>query len=167
MRGSLYDFFANDHRRLEALLEKAIAGSEGYDMDAYGQFRAGLLRHIKMEENILLPAAQKARGGKPIDIAAKIRLDHGALTALMVPPPSRAIIGALQRILADHDLLEEQPGGMYETLEELTASETQELLAKARSTPDVPLHPHRSEPFVLEATRRALARAGYNLEDGL
>jgi hypothetical protein len=165
MRGNLYSFFADDHRRLEFLLERATSAREGYDMVAYGQFRSGLLRHIKMEENILLPAAQKVRGGVPLKIAGKIRLDHGALTALMVPPPSPSIIGALRAILADHDLLEEQPGGMYETLESLTGLEVDALLSEARDTPDVRLHPHKSEPFVLEATRRALARAGYNLDD--
>lgn len=164
MSGPLYDFFASDHRRLEALLDKAMSGAEGYDMRAYGEFRSGLLRHIKMEETILLPAAQKARGGVPLEIAGKIRLDHGALTALMVPPPSKTVIGALQAILADHDLLEEQPGGMYEKLEELDRAEIDVLLVKARNTPAVPLHPHKDEPFILEATRRALARAGYDFD---
>jgi len=165
MRGSLYDFFAKDHRRLEDLLAKAMSAPDGYDMTAYGQFRSGLLRHIKMEETILLPAAQKARGGVPLEIAAKIRLDHGALTALMVPPPSRMIIGALRAILASHDLLEEQPSGMYDRLEELTGSEVEDLVSRVRTTPDVPVHPHNDAPFILDATRRALARAGYNLDD--
>ena len=164
MGGSLHDFFASDHRRLEALLDKATAVAEGYDMQAYGEFRSGLLRHIKMEETILLPAAQKARGGVPLEIAGKIRLDHGALTALMVPPPSKAVISALLAILAEHDILEEQPGGMYEQLEELNQAELEELVERARNTPRVPLHPHKDEPFILEATRRALARAGYDFD---
>jgi hypothetical protein len=165
MRGSLYEFFAKDHRRLENLLDKATSGPSGYDMTAYGEFRSGLLKHIKMEETILLPAAQKERGGVPLEIAAKIRLDHGALTALMVPPPSRMIIGALRAILADHDLIEEQPSGMYDKLEELTGSEIEDLVLRARATPAVPVHPHNDAPFVLDSTRRALARAGYNLDE--
>jgi hypothetical protein len=165
MRGALYDYFADDHRRLEELLDKATSGPTGYDMSAYGQFRSGLLRHIKMEETLLLPAAQRARGGAPLEIAGRIRLDHGALTALMVPPPSRMVIGALRAILAIHDQIEEQPSGMYDRLEELTGPEIDDLVAKARATPDVPLHPHNEAPFILDATRRALARAGYNLDD--
>jgi hypothetical protein len=78
MNGSLYRFFADDHRRLEGLLERATARPGEYLVKAYAQFRTGLLRHIKMEETILLPTAQKARGGEPLPIAAKIRLDHGA-----------------------------------------------------------------------------------------
>jgi hypothetical protein len=87
MSGELYDFFEQDHRRLELLLEKATAPEDGFDMEAYIAFRQGLLKHIRMEETILLPAALKLRGGDPLPIASKIRLDHGALTALMVPPP--------------------------------------------------------------------------------
>src|SRR3990172_1696317 len=119
MRGALYDFFERDHRRLEMLLDKAIAPEDGFDMEAYTAFRQGLLKHIRMEETVLLPAALKLRGGDPLPIAAKIRLDHGALTALMVPPPSKTIIRAVKGILADHDLLEERPGGMYESIENL------------------------------------------------
>jgi len=165
MRGNLYRFFAEDHRRLESLLEKATASAEGYDMKAYGEFRSGLLRHIKMEETILLPAAQKARGGIPLEIAAKIRLEHGALTALMVPPPSRMIIGALRSILEKHDLIEEEPSGMYDSLEELTHAEIDELVARARATREVPVHPHNDAPFILDSTRRALSRAGYDLDE--
>jgi hypothetical protein len=165
MNGPLYRFFADDHRRLEGLLERATARPGEYLVKAYAQFRTGLLRHIKMEETILLPTAQKARGGAPLPIAAKIRLDHGAITALMVPPPSPTIVAALRKILADHDALEESPGGLYEACEQLTGDEVESLLEKARSTPEVPVHPHNDKPFVLEATRRALARAGYNLDD--
>jgi len=165
MNGPLYDFFAGDHRRLDALLERATARPGEYEMESYAQFRRGLLRHIKMEETILLPTAQKARGGEPLPIAAKIRLDHGAITALMVPSPSPMVIAALRKILSNHDALEESPGGLYEACEQLTGNEVESLLEKARSTPEVPVHPHNDKPFVLEATRRALARAGYELDD--
>ncbi len=165
MQRQIHVFFTNDHRRLETILERATAVPEAYDMNAYGEFRSGLLKHIKMEETILLPFAQKARGGEPLPIAARIRLDHGAITALMVPPPSPVIIGALRAILAKHDALEEGAGGMYEALDNLAENEIEEVMRRIRATPDVPLHPHKSEPFILDATRRALERAGYNLSD--
>jgi hypothetical protein len=165
MRGALYEYFATDHRRMEQLLDKATSVPNVYDMSAYGEFRSGLLKHIKMEETILLPAAQKAQGGVPLEIAARIRLDHGALTALMVPPPSPMIISALRVILAAHDLIEEQPSGMYDRLEELNGEEIADLVARARATAEVPVHPHNEAPFVLDATRRALARAGYDLDE--
>ena len=56
--GSVTDFLMEDHRRLEGLLQSAVAQAGSVGQGAYEQFRAGLLRHIGMEEKILLPAAQ-------------------------------------------------------------------------------------------------------------
>lgn len=165
MNGPLYQFFTNDHRRIEKLLDKATEKPGKIVMEYYSQFRTGLLMHIKMEENILFVAAQKARGGKPLPIVATLRLDHGALTALMVPPPSPAIIKALRYILEKHDILEEQSGGMYEQCETLTQNEIEEILTKLHNTTAVPVHPHNNSPLILEATKRALTRAGYNFDD--
>jgi hypothetical protein len=75
------------------------------------------------------------------------------------------VVAALRAILAEHDRLEEGPGGVYEACEQLAGSELDDLLAKAKEVPDVPVLPHKSDPLILEATRRALARAGYNLDD--
>jgi iron-sulfur cluster repair protein YtfE (RIC family) len=83
MLGPINHFLAEDHRRLEDLRARASAGPGGLDLNAYGEFRAGLLRHIGMEESILIPAAQRARGGEPVPVAAKLRLDHAALAALL------------------------------------------------------------------------------------
>jgi hypothetical protein len=58
-----------------------------------------------MEEKILLPAAQRARGGEPLPVAARLRLDHGALAALLVPTPNPTILSALRGILARHNAL--------------------------------------------------------------
>jgi len=165
MHGKLYDYFEKDHRRLEDLLNRATQKPGEFEMVAYGEFRAGLLRHISLEEKILFPTAQKIKGGEPFPSLPKLRLDHGALTSLMVPPPSDAIVAALRAILAAHDALEESPGGPYDVCERLAGNEVDGLLAKVRSAPAVPVLPHRDETFVLDATRRALARAGYNFED--
>jgi hypothetical protein len=165
MNGPLYDFFAGDHRRLEGLLDRATVRPGEYEMEAYAQFRMGLLRHIKIEEKILIPMAQRARGGEPLPIAAKIRLDHGAITALLVPSPSPMVVAAMRKILSDHNVLEESPGGLYEACEQLVGDEVESLLEEAKNTPDVPVHPHNDKPFVLDAARRALERAGYNLDD--
>jgi hypothetical protein len=88
MAETIYSYLANDHRRLEEALQRATAGRE-IELQAYSEFRGGLLRHIGMEEKILLPAAQSARGGKALPLAAKLRLDHGALAALLVLTPTK------------------------------------------------------------------------------
>lgn len=165
MHGKLYEYFEQDHKRIEALLNRSTEKPDTFDMRAYGEFRAGLLRHIGLEEKILFPAAQKVRGAVPFPTLPKLRLDHGALTALMVPPPSRAIVAAIRAILSAHDALEESSGGPYDVCEQLAGKDVDGLLARVQNAPAVPVLPHRSEPFVLDATRRALVRAGYNLED--
>src|SRR5437016_6327323 len=99
---TLINYLADDHRRLEDALSRATIHSGSIEPKAYTEFRAGLLRHIGMEEKILLRAAQAARGGKALPIAPKLRLDHGALAALLVLTPTDAIIAAIRFILAAH-----------------------------------------------------------------
>jgi hypothetical protein len=141
MVGPIHRFLVDDHLRLSELLDRAISWPEPIDLAAYAEFRAGLLRHIAMEEKVLLPFAQKKRGGEPLPIAAKLRLDHGALAALLVPTPTFRIIEAS------------------------AASEAELLLSRLRSTPDVRVSPHSDGPKILEFTKRAVQRAGYRLEE--
>jgi Hemerythrin HHE cation binding domain len=165
MRDKLFQYFEKDHRRLEGLLNRATKELRRIDLNDYAEFRSGLLRHIGMEEKILFPAAQKANGGVALSSFARLKLDHGALTALMVPPPTATIITAIRSIIQTHDELEESAGGPYETCEMLNLRNIDALLAEVEKAPAVPVHAHRSEPFVLEATKRAVERAGYRLED--
>jgi Hemerythrin HHE cation binding domain len=164
MTGPLYRFFIEDHRRLEGLMNRAAADPAHIDRDAYEAFRRGLLKHISMEERILLPAAQRARG-EPLPIAAKLRLDHSALATLLVPPASPAILAAVRAILADHDRIEESAGGLYDLCEQLLGGEMDDLMAKVRTAPDVGTIPHNKDPKVLDVVRRIAARAGYDLDD--
>jgi hypothetical protein len=162
--GTLYRFLADDHARLDGLLRRAVVNADRIDGAAYAEFRAGLLKHIGMEEKILLPAAQAARNGEALPIAAKLRLDHGAIAALLVPSPTPKIVAALRAILTAHNAVEEGPGGVYDTCERLAAEQAGRLLARLRAAPEVPVSPYNDSPRVLPATRRALERAGYALE---
>ena len=164
MPGPLHHFLANDHRRLEDLLERAAADSSAIDLAAYAAFRAGLLRHISMEEKILLPDAQRRRDGEPLPIAATLRLQHGAIAALLVPTPSPDIIATLQAVLEAHNPLEEDAGALYETCEKLAGDEIDDLLERLREAPRVPVSAYSDGPKVLSALRRALARAGFDVE---
>ena len=164
MAGSIHRLLADDHRRLDALLDCATADPERIHHAAYGEFRAGLLKHIGMEEKILLPAAQRLRRGEPLPIAAVLRLQHGAIAALLVPTPSLDIVATLRAVLSGHNPLEEDPGGLYETCEKVAGNEVDTLLSKLRAAPEVPVAPHVDGPKVLSAARRALARAGFDVE---
>jgi hypothetical protein len=164
MRGKIYEYFADDHARLDALLERAVSDPENINMSAYGQFRSGLLKHIGMEEKILLPAARRIHGGEPLPVAAKLRLDHGALTALLVPTPTASIVAAIYAILKAHNPIEEDSGGMYDQCEQLLGAEADQIFAQLQAAPEVKVLPHLDTPFVMEAARRAVARAGYDLD---
>jgi hypothetical protein len=162
MSGPVSSFLAADHARLDALLQRAASCPGDINRAAYAEFRAGLLKHIGMEERILLPAAQRARGGEPLPTAAKLRLDHGALAALLVPTPTPQIIAAIRGILSAHNALEEGPGGVYEVCEQLAGAEVDGLLARLRAAPEVRVNPHVDSPLVRDAMRRAVTRAGFD-----
>ena len=164
MPGKIYRYLADDHRRLDGLLERATSDPEDIDAAAYSQFRAGLLKHIGMEEKVLLPAAQRRRGGEQLLVAPKLRLDHGALAALLVPSPTGPIVAAIRAILEAHNPIEEDLGGVYDLCEELARAEADQILHELQSYPEVRVLPHVDNPFVIDVTRRAIARAGYDLE---
>ncbi len=165
--GPLTRVLADDHRRLEQLLHAAVAQGDQVDQPLYDQFRAGLLRHIGIEEKILLPAAQRFSGGEPLAVASKLRLDHGAIAALLMPTPTAGIIDTLRTILEGHNLIEEGPGGLYEICERLAGGECEELLTRVLAAPELSVLPHSDTPAVLGAVRRAVSRAGYALPTDL
>lgn len=153
-------YLATDHDRLDGLLSRAAAVPGQFDQVAYDAFRGGLLRHIAMEERTLFPAILRFDRKKE-PVVRRLRLDHGALSALLVPPPDPVIIATLRLILSVHNPLEEGEEGVYRYLERLAGPEGEELLEELEATPDVPVAPYNRKPGVLEATRRAVSRAGY------
>ena len=48
--------------------------------------------------------------------------------------------------------------------EELAGAEAEQILRQLQNSPEVKVVPHVDGPFIIEVTRRALARAGYDLE---
>ena len=163
--GALTDFFSGDHRRLQGLLEQAVPSSGEIDQEAYAKFREGLLRHIAMEERLILPAVVQAKGGKPLLTGRRLRLEHGAIASLLVLPPGRGLAGVLKNVLAHHDHLEEGPGALYEMCEDLLGDGVTAILEKARAMPPVPVLPHNSAPVAYEAAVRSLERAGFDVAE--
>jgi len=149
---------------LEGFLDQASAAGR-IDPGPYAEFRPGLLRHIAIEEKILLPAVQRAQGGDPLALAARLRLDHGAIAALLVPTPTPAVVATMRDILAAHDALEEEPGGLYAVCDRLLAGDADAMVRAMASHPDVRVSPHNDGAGVLSALGRALERAGYRLRD--
>jgi len=162
--GPITSFLAADHGRLDALMAESDRGVGEIGLEPFGAFREGLLRHIGMEEKILLPALLKCPGA-PVKLAEKLRLDHGALTNLLVPQPTREILAAIRMILGPHNRLEEEPGGFYDACDSLLAAEADALTERMKAAPELPLRPYSRRPEALEAAKRAMARAGFRWED--
>src|SRR5690606_1000117 len=106
------EYLLRDHQRLRALLERARA-ADPLDEEAFAAFRAGLLRHIAIEEKLLWPAARRARGDRPLEQARALRIEHAALGSLLVPTPDAALCDEIRSLLGAHDAREEGEGGVY------------------------------------------------------
>ncbi len=157
---SLWNCLARDHERLDALLERF--SNDLSDGEAYLEFRSGLLKHIRFEETVLFKAAQTANKGVPIELAAKLRLDHGAIAALLVPSPTPKIIQALQTVLRTHNALEEGPDGAYVECDALLEADAGRIIEEFESMKPVPMAKNTDIPLAMEAAGRALERAGFS-----
>ena len=158
-RGPLARYLEEDHERLERLLDQAVADPARFDHDAYVRFRAGLLRHIGIEEKILLADARQRRGGEPLPIARDIRVEHGAIASLLVPTPDAPLVGEIRALLARHNPREEGPEGMYAVCEALAGEEAALLLEQARTAPEVPMAKYFDGPRAIRSAAEALERA--------
>ncbi|MEW5797643.1 MAG: hemerythrin domain-containing protein [Bacteroidota bacterium] len=156
------EYLTNDHDRLDRLLQQSLTPSGEINNEAYQQFRQGLLRHIGIEEKILIPALKRNLDAEMQRTLDRIRLDHSAIVALLVPPPSLAIVQALTAILTGHNELEEKNGGFYERADAYDETAIEQIADKVKNAPEVKSLPNNPDPNVLEATRRALERAGYD-----
>lgn len=152
-----------DHARLEGLLA-AASGSRDVEREAFDAFRAGLLRHIGIEEKVLLPAARAARGGEPLPLARRLRVDHGAIASLLVPTPTLDLVRELRSILEPHDLLEEQPGGVYDQCEALLAPDAEGIAARMRGYPPVKVAAYADGPRVVRTAEEALRLSSKQFE---
>jgi len=151
--------------RPEALLGRTFRARGEIDPQAYAEFRVALLRRLAIEEQVLIPAATRLQGGRELPTRARLRLDHVALTALLVPPPSLIIMTAIRAILAAHDAREVGPGGLYDICAGLADADADSLLTTLRAMPD-PAAPRQARGRqVMQSIHRALSRAGYDLRN--
>ena len=144
----IHRFLAQDHDRLEALLRRSVTPLGDLDGEAYLAFRAGLARHIGMEEKILFAAVRRlGEEAAPADLR-RLRDDHGKLVALLVPTPTPALVKQIQAILEPHDVIEEREGGVYDACERLLGAEAGDVLQQLVDAPDVPMRPYYDGPLV-------------------
>jgi len=166
MRGSITRYLMDDHDRLDAMLRESLARPGKLGLKPFEAFRAGLLRHIALEEKILLPAARQSHGGEPLPIARRLRIDHGAIASLLVPTPTPEIAAELRSILEPHNVVEEEPGGLYEICEALLGGQAADLVARMRAYPEVKVSPYQDGPKVHRTAASALASSARQFEKG-
>jgi hypothetical protein len=156
---SISHYLSDDHARLDQLLAQATVSRVHFDRDAFERFRAGLLRHIGIEEKFLLPEARRRRDGVPLPISAQLKLEHAALVALLVPTPDHALADEIRSLLATHNAREEGDGGVYAECEALAGAGADELLRRAQAATPPPLAAHFDGGGVVRTAAEALALA--------
>jgi hypothetical protein len=150
-------YLAADHARLRTLLVRATADPSRIDHAAYDDFRAGLLRHIAMEEKVLFRDARDRRNGEPLPVTKQLHADHAAIASLLVPPPTHALLATIRDILAEHDPLEEGPDGLYAQCERLAGPDIAVVLERMHAIPPVRAAQHLDEPRIHAHIERMLA----------
>ncbi len=153
MPGAIASFLERDHARLDELLSRASSGTH-VDVAAYEEFRAGLLRHIAIEEKVLFAEARARRG--PLPKAPQIRADHAALASLLVPTPTHALLAKIREVLAEHNPLEEGAHGLYEVCEQIIGDDVGAVLVRMHEIPAVRVAEHVDEPRIHEHIERML-----------
>lgn len=160
MLGRIHAYLSQDHARLDALLIRATSHPEIVDPESYAELRAGLLRHIAIEEKVLFAGARAHPDRVPKQLIDQLHADHAALASLLVPPPTHALLATLRGILEEHNPLEEGPGGVYDLCEQLAGDEVAAQLARMHAIPAVRASQHLDEPRVHEHIERmVVARA--------
>lgn len=146
--GAIEVFMTADHVRIDQLLRDAVRDDGAIDPEAYGRFRAELLRHIAIEEKVLLPFAREKRGGVALDLAKPLRVDHGKIAKLLVPTPTPAVLAELLSLLEAHNALEEGPDALYALCDQLAGPSPDALIAQILAYPPVPVAQHYDGPLL-------------------
>lgn len=145
--GPIEQFMVMDHARLDRLLSASERGDGTIDEELYTRFRHDLLRHVAMEEKVLLPYARMRRGGEALPIAFQLRRDHGEIAKLLVRAPIAERLTALRDLLGRHNPLEEGPGGLYAECDALAGDEAAAIVERLRAQPSVPLAAYYDGPL--------------------
>ena len=94
-------------------------------------------------------------------------MDHGAIAALLVPTPTRALVAEILSVLGPHNGREEEAGGVYDACDRaLGEAAAARLVETLRDFPEPPPKPYNDTPAVMShiAVTLELARRQW-LED--
>ncbi len=154
------DVLARQHRLIEQLFLAATVDLNAIDSAAYDQFRAAILRHAAIEEQVVLPLLRKhLPGGFPMEL--QLRMEHDAIAALCVIPPNPDVLLALLGLMIRHNRLEEAHGTLYELFNDCVRRETEDVRVRMNDFRHSDPPRFISNPLAFEYARRAIKRAGY------
>ncbi len=109
----LTDVLLREHRELLAMITACTRREGEVDLHAFDQYRLRQLRHVAIEEKVLLPAlAERTPLGPAFQNG--LRKDHETIVVLCVTAPDPDFVHDLQEFIAWHQRVEEQPGGLFE-----------------------------------------------------
>jgi hypothetical protein len=154
MTTALERYLTEDHVRLDGLLRASLRDERHFDTVAFEEFRAGLLRHIGIEEKLLLPLARRALPGS---LVSALRVEHAALASLLVPTPDHALAREIASLLETHNGREEGTAGLYA---QCAAFDSEDLVERMRATRPPPLAKHFDGTGVHRTAEAALQSAG-------
>lgn len=137
MSDTISAFFENDHREIDAILERTAFASPSALAD-FSEFDARLERHIRWEEELLFPAV--AAKAPPLEMGPirVMKMEHvairqhkaAALAALKAGDgaAAKAHSEAMLQVLTGHNRKEEAV--LYPACDQMLASEAPALLTK-------------------------------------
>lgn len=158
MASGVTRLLAAEHADSQAMLRACLAPDGAVDLKRFDAFRHALLRHIAIEEKVLMPALTRALGRSPL-FQNGLRKDHAGVAALCVPTPTREWLEDLRELLEHHQRVEEAPGGFYALVDQHLGGDP-ELLAAVSGFPQLTLPDFVRGPKVRELLQQVLALTG-------
>ncbi|MCU0701650.1 MAG: hemerythrin domain-containing protein [Myxococcaceae bacterium] len=147
------------HDELRRDLDACLLAEGGVDVERFDTYRHALLRHISLEEQVLMPALIAARG-RPPDFRNGLRKDHAGIAALCVPMPEREWLENLKDLLDEHYRIEEEPGGFLDQCDEALAARAETVLAAIARHPTPALAPFKRGRPVRDQLRSVMLATG-------
>ena len=125
--------FTRDHERLDALFERTLAafhvGERVFAREQFGEFQAGLDRHIDVEETMLFPIFEAH--APPSGPTHVMRVEHVEIRKAMHDIASALAAGdeqrlrqaadALRSVLTEHNMKEEHV--LYPAIDQMATDE--------------------------------------------
>lgn len=158
----LIDALVREHDEFLRLLDGCLTDERAVDLRRFEEFRRRQLRHVALEERVLMPALARRLGAPPV-FQNGLRKDHASVAALCVAEPNPDFLVDLRELLAWHNRGEEAPGGLYALCGEHLGGDSALDEEAAKLAPLV-LPPYGSGPSVVDVLREVMRAIGVTPE---